>query len=57
MQITYRALVGKFLFTYPNNDGANPTTMSYNASAVKFNNASSSLVRFKNKITASLCTK
>jgi hypothetical protein len=29
--------------------GANPTIVSYNASAVKFYNTTSSLVRFENK--------
>jgi hypothetical protein len=29
--------------------GANPTTVSYNASVVKIHNATSSLVRFKDK--------
>jgi hypothetical protein len=32
------------------NPGANPTTVSYNASVVKIYNATSSLVRFENKI-------
>jgi hypothetical protein len=35
--------------------GANPTTMSYNASAVKIYSATSSLVHFKKKYFLLLC--
>jgi hypothetical protein len=34
---------------YRRGPGANPTTLSYNASPVKIYNATSSLVRFENK--------
>jgi hypothetical protein len=45
----YLLFVSKVLFTPGTRSGANPTIVSYNASAVKIYNAMSGLVHFENK--------